>query len=350
MSREMTDDARKVIPAQPAPAPVPKSRFVWIFRILLYAGLAAVFALGGPVTRFAAGAAALFALFGDSDGAVRHVLRFVALGLAVWLAPDFGPAVGDWIGPSLGLSLVIAKGVGTIVAGVAIFVGMSLLARALAGRLHQRPVFSTSDHCLGALLGAAEGVLLVAATCWVIATFEEPLAMARYRVHGDSNAPSEHWIFDHIDRVRLAVHQDPAGRWFSAHNPLPEMPVFKTMRNALDAATNPEAYAAVGNDERFRAFAKLPEVKKHLDAIQEDEKLREALGRHDIITVMRSEQFNAMLNDRELYDTVVTNWNTLREVLSEVDVSQLNAGARSADPALKRPVQKRAKAAGLGSQ
>lgn len=311
--------------------------FVPVFRVVLFASLIAAFVVGGPVARVAAVSAAIFAVFGDLDGGVRHTLRVVGLGVAIWLAPGLGAPIGEWLASQFAVPVLLAKVVGTLAAGIGVLIGIGLLGRFVRGFTRRRPRLYGFDRVFGGAVGAAEGALLIAAGCWTLAIFEEPLRLMRYQFAQDHTAPSSiRWMVQRLDDFNAVVRRDPTGRLVRRVNPLPDMPVVQVIQQVAEVVAEPEVFSALVQSPELREISQLPVVKKHLDAIQNDQKLKSALENRDFATVLQSPQWLAMLNDRELFDTIMSRAADIRSAMRSVSAARAREMAKSAGPGAKR--------------
>ncbi len=302
---------------------------LWSYRLLLYGGLAAAAAAGGPVVRVAAGAVAIFGLLGELDGGVRHLFRMGGLVLAMWLAPTWGPAAGDLIvqvakvPPIAGAAIGVVT-VGLIVLLVTAVVGGALNRSAKAGR------WAAPDRMFGGLLGAAEGGLVFAMLCWSLALLERPLQIMRQRVANAeaTGHPAAVWVVDRLDSLNQSLQVDPVGQWIRESNPLPEMPAMRTAQQAIGALAEPEAFEALMNSPELREIAALPSVVRHVNAIQKDPELRAAVEQRDLAALFRSPQWTAMMSDAELFEAVTSRADSIRKALADLQPAE-KAAART---------------------
>lgn len=291
--------------------------YVWTFRVFLYAALGLAICFGGPITRAAAGFALFFGILADWDGAARHVFRLAGLALAVCLSPVLGIPLGNWLGPRLGTSPLVGQGIGIALAGVGIMFATGVLGRRAAAFVRRLKALRGPDHILGALLGTGEGVLVVAAACWLLTTFGEPLATLRERLTADGR-PLQNRVLSGLEALQTTIQDDPTGRLLTRVNPLPEIPAIQTAQQAAELVTDEAVFTAVMQDPQVHAFSRLPVIRKHLEALQHDTELRAALNKQDLGAFMQCDVIGNMLNDQELYETVRTHWGYLKGALARV--------------------------------
>lgn len=302
---------------------------LWSFRILLYGGLAAAAAAGGPVVRVAAGAVAVFGLLGELDGGVRHLFRMGGLLAAMWLAPQWGPPAGQLIAETAKLPPIAGVAIGVVTVGlivllVAAVVGGALNRSARTGR------WAAPDRVFGGLLGAVEGGLAFAMLCWSLALVEGPLEVMRRRAatsEGGGQAAAR-WVVDKLDSLNRSLQVDPVGQWVREVNPLPEMPAMQTAQHAIAALAEPEAFEALMNSPELREIASLPSVVRHVNAIQADPELRAAVEQRDLMTLFRSPQWSAMMSDAELFEAVTSRADNIRKALADLQPGK-DAAARN---------------------
>jgi len=283
---------------------------LWLYRLALLAGLAYTMVVGGPVLRVAAVAAAVFALWGDWDGVVCHALRIVGLAGAIAAGLAFGIPLGDWVGSYMGVAAgwmgLMPRLGGIAVVMLVVAIVSAAIRYRIWGALRGRPNLRAADHVLGSLLGVAEGALLIAAIGWTVATFERPLS----RLHDELAARPElgHWLLHSIDRAHVALQTDPAGQLLMRTNPLLQFELMRAVQQAADVATDVQAREQLFSEQSVRELSELPPVKRHLDLMRVDRKLREALEQRDLAAIMSSDAFAAMLADRAVRQAVLAWW------------------------------------------
>jgi uncharacterized membrane protein required for colicin V production len=312
--------------------PHPTPGYVWTFRVFLYAALGLAICFGGPITRAAAGFALFFGILADRDGAARHVFRLAGLALAVCFSPALGVPLGNWLGPRLGTPPLVGQGIGIALAGLGIMFAAGVLGRRVAAFVRRLKALRGPDHILGALLGSGEGVLVVAAACWLLTTFGEPLTTLRERLAADGR-PLRSGTLAKLESLQTAVRNDPTGRLLTRVNPLPEIPAIQTAQQATELVADEAVFTAVMQDPQVHAFSQLPVIRKHLEALQHDKELRAAINKQDLVAIMQCEVVGNMLNDRELHEAVRTHWGDLKSAMAQVgalkDAGDFEAMARS---------------------
>jgi uncharacterized membrane protein required for colicin V production len=288
------------------------------FRLLLYGGLLAAAVWGSPLLRVAAICAIPLALLVDWEGGVRHVLRWGAVALAMWLAPQYGSRLGDVVSTHWGLSSTIGNLVGIAIIATVIIAMGAILAR-LASRHVRRGRFTGAcDHMLGGILGSAEASVAVVTVCWLLAAFSGPIATLRARTQQQQLAtsqPSQQRILNTLSNLAAAVRGDPTGQWLLQRNPLEKSAPVQTAGLMLELTADPGALLSAADQGRLDAIAALPEVRKYIEAIERDPQLREALQNQDIVAVLSHPLVKSMLADAELRRALLENLEQLRKAL-----------------------------------
>lgn len=296
--------------------------YVWLFRLALLGGLGTAFVMGGPVMKAMAIAGTFFALWGDLDGAVRHVGRVIAFAIAIVLTPlgvsYFGPSVAAKMGWSA-MSADIFAGGATI--AVVLLVGEVLSHLVSSGVGRSRQLYSL-NRIGGAAIGAAEGLLLVTTFCWAFSAFEPAFAKMSERIAAVSPDATP-WISEQLDRVRGALAEDQTATWLSQHNPLGQVQFVDTSRDAAMLMSDPDAAKRMVEDVRVKALLEEPAVKRHMAAFESDPQVREWVKERDISKIMASPQVQAMVNDAQLRDAILFHWNDLRAALSDAAATSL---------------------------
>lgn len=288
--------------------------FVTFFRTLLYFLLFALGVFGSPLIQVGAVAALVLAVLGDCDGGLRHVLRLVALSLAIEIALVIGIPAGAQIAGRFAVPPVVGRVVGAALLGLLVIAFFGIFARALKAALRKRPNLNGLDHLLGLMLGGAEGVLVVASVCWVLGVFESPIDSLRVRLAEQHNATGS-WVFETMAEARGAVRREPAGRWLMEVNPLLSVPAIQTLQMLAEAGSRPNEVLAAIDSGRLANLADAPVIRKYVDAVQSDPALREAFERHDVPTILRSPQVQAMLYDQELHQFLLAHRDELRQAV-----------------------------------
>jgi hypothetical protein len=290
---------------------------VWNLRVLLLAAFFLTGLIGGPLVRAMAISGAIFMLLADFDGFVRHTLRLVALAIAVCATPAYGPDLANWVAQNTTWPPVVQQIVayGAVVAGI-------LIAGAIVGRfgaslIRRRPRLLVADHMFGALLGSAEGVLVVAALAWSVLALEGPISAMRPRLAAGQDSALA-IAMDGLNMFRESIGEEYAGRLLADCNPLKDAAPMSAMRQFTEITADPASFHAFSEDERIKALANAPEIRKHLDAMHEDATLRDALRHRNLAGIIQSETFQNMLSDRDLYDVIVRNADVMRTVAQDV--------------------------------
>ena len=317
-------------------------RYVHAFRALLYFSLFMAVAWGGPVIRAAALCALPLALWSDREGGLRHLLRIGALTLAVWLAPSAAPALGDLISSLFNVpgTIAIVGGFALLALGVITLAGF--VGRRIARRLRKHPHFKGADHILGGLVGSAEGVLVVVVGCWLLVTFEGPIESLHRRLPADQGG-TQSWVVDTLYEMHATVRNDDTGQWLTRTNPLEEIPVVQTAQMVAEFTTDPGQVLAAIDEGRLNAVAELPEVKRYVQAFEEDTALKQALQRGDVTAIINNPHVRSMLNDRDLHRALLAHRDEIRRAVGKPDYKRLEREARRLDPGTRRTIKDLAK-------
>jgi hypothetical protein len=171
------------------------------------------------------------ALHGVWRGGFRKTAMIaVTLGLLnlFWNKPDFAAPLATAMGAQPGAFSNVASAM--LVSGAA-YLLTYVIARGLQRRIIARNRFNlAADRCAGALVGGAEGALIVLSLCWM-ATSLQPYATGL--VHSDDTVPGS--ARDRIGRYLLQVanesDQGPLGAITRSTNPVNHFP---DLRNAID--------------------------------------------------------------------------------------------------------------------
>lgn len=290
---------------------------VWLWRALLYGGLALLWYQGQPVTRAVAAAALIVAALGDRDGLARHVIRMVGVAVAGIGALLLGGELAELLEPTLDLSYLSARLLGF----VGVFIGIILVVGAVGGwasrALRRRPVLGGLDRMAGSGFGALEGALIVSGIVWTAALFEKPMQEALARLPIDSPGSASADVYEGVQRFYAALDTDPVGRQLVAANPLPRISFVQDAGGVLAALSDREMLMSAPELEPFRELAQRPEVQRHVQAIREDPGLREAIQRMSVREIVAHPRVAEMLDDRELFAVVSANWDELWGALAQ---------------------------------
>lgn len=300
--------------------------FVWVFRLALLGALGSVFVLGSDYAKAIAVAAFVFALWGDWDGGVRHLLRLIGFGAALAAAPFGAMALAPSIAANCGWSPMAATVSGGVLTICGVLLVMWVVSLGIHAAIKRSPGVRGLNHIFGAFFGAFEGALLVALFGWFFTTFEGPLVRMRDRAE-QIKAPGAEWIVPKFDSLRTLLHEDATMRRLAPLNPLTQIPMMGAATDVAQCLTNPQATQAVLDDPRVRQFMELPEIQRHMNALQQDPDLRAALKHHDMSKIMSSSVFMAMLHDTDLHRVIFQNWDMLRGVIDRAAELQVNLGS-----------------------
>ncbi len=324
-------------------APPPGTpRYVNVFRALLYWALVMAALWAGPVVTIAALAALVLALVADWDGGVRHSFRLGGLALAVWLAPTLGSGLGDLIARTVAVPPIIAAGAGPVVLALGIMALAGLLARRLTRRLKKWRHLCGLNHMFGATLGVSEGVLLVAAGCWLLVTIARPLEVLRTQFPPEDRSLSARVIRALAD-AQAAVYADPAGNWIAERNPLTQLSTVQGLELAADLLVDPARLWAALEDGQLDEFLALPEVRPYVVALEGEPALRAAVEHNDARAVLNHPLGRKALNDRALQRVALEHRAEIRAAVGPVDYNKAAKEARGLDSGTRRQLENLAK-------
>ena len=299
-----------------APRPRAKLWPVILFRLGLYGALVAAFVYGGPVIRAAAVCAVPLALLADCAGGLRHTTQMLGLGVAFWLAPAFGGALGGVVSSLGNVSPLMARGVGVLLIGLGIVIAFAAAGYVLSRKLKTRPRLRGFDHVCGALMGTAEGALVVACCCWLLAVFETPMETMRAKLARSDQHSAQVWILDHLAEARVAIAGDPVGRWVTQANPLTNVSAVQDAQFAAEMAADSDRLLAAFDAGRLDAIADLPEVRSYVEAFQNDPAMMRAWEQGDTAAIMSSPQVRAMLTDADLRRVLLAHREDFRRAIN----------------------------------
>jgi hypothetical protein len=277
----------------------------------------------------------------DLQGGFRHVLGIAALVAVFFMAPSVGPAIGQLIGGQwLGLSVAAAGLLGTLVFATLIVGGVTIFAGGWRRRLRRNRHFRGLDHIAGGLLGAGEGAALVAAGCWLLTSFAEPLELLQQRLYVvGSSSPVMRQVAHGLGQLSTSVRNDRTGQWLAAHNPLERMPIVQAGHMAVDFAADPSRVFEALESGKLAELAELPEVKRHLAAFEQDAALQRALEERDVDAILSNRTVRAMLDDDDLQRAILDHRGEIRAALGPVDYERLQREARQLSPGQQREVR-----------
>lgn len=291
-------------------------RFVVAFRLVLYLTMVLLFIFGGPVLKVGAGCAYALAVLAERDGAIRHLFRLGGVIGAFALAPDLGTYVGRAILCVLQMPNLLAHACGAVLVAFAATLVAGEIGRHITRRIRKFPVCIGTNQALGAALGAAEGLLLVFAGCWLLLALEQPVASLKDRLEATGQPASEHWALSTLSDLQEAVREDPAAGWAAERNPLRNLPAVQTAHLMTELAGNPAGLLTAIHCGELTAMAKEPAMHKYVTAFEADPVLRAALERGDLRTLLSSEVVSGMLSDRALHRVLLAHRASLRKAIA----------------------------------
>ncbi|MBL8879196.1 MAG: CvpA family protein [Phycisphaerales bacterium] len=290
--------------------------FVWSFRTCLFASLTVIIIFGSPIARGAAVATAAGAVWGDFSGGIRTLFRLFGFLIAIWLAPRLSGAFAGPIAGQTGWHPVVCSYAGMAIAAVGVLSIASIITWATARALRARPFTHGADRVFGGVLGGAAGAASVVVLSWLALTFEQPAH--DFFSRADRLPASQRMsMLDGLSRMHDFIMNDPLGKTLADANPLPRIPMVATAGNLAKLAGNAKATQALLDDPRFRSLFEQPEVRRHLDAIRQDDSLRGAFVRKDLGAIMVSKPFQDMLLDDELHKVMTLRWAEIQAAMAQ---------------------------------
>ncbi|MBN2445881.1 MAG: CvpA family protein [Phycisphaerae bacterium] len=325
--------APAIVTAHAAAAPPvhPATKLLWAARLLLYGALMAVVVLGGPLVSLMGICAVVLALLTDLDGLTRHIIRTVTLIAAVVAGSVAGPAADRLLVPLGATWSVYGIGTGSLcVGGVVMIVGM-VISLVLGRVIRRRPWLRMFNSTGGAMLGAVEGGLMVAATYWTLAMFSEPLGNMLSEMPQMQSAQFS--PVAQMSRVLAYFDRDPAADWMRQHNLVADVPIMETARTVTDIATDRAAVTELTNSAELRSLLSHGELASITAELQQDEKLRDACARRDVRSILACASTSQLFDDPRVMKFAKEHLPELKSALQDMDCGKLSAAGERLDEA-----------------
>lgn len=290
-------------PSLPAPrATVSAATFGLL--VLLAAALAAV-VLGDLATKIIVPLLAAAIVYGYSLGAARVLASFVALALAAVAAGPLGMLCEDWIAGLLGTTGVVNRLAAVAAVGLAVLLVSGGLLVWLSGRwLRNRPGWRTADRYTGAVLGGAQGALLICLATWGVLVLD---SAAQGRLAADRQAAvAANSEAQGIVRLADSVRGSMFGPLAEKYNPLGEVKAFSMPSKFLKVVNHPEALAVFVEHPAVANIKERPAVVAALETLRQDPKVRELvssgnrLNGADLAAILGSPATLKLIDESEL--------------------------------------------------
>ena len=317
--------------------------FVWAVRVCVYGFLGIAFCLGGPVERGGAIAAALLVPWADHAGALRWFLRMIGLVISLALAPWVSIPLGLWAAYTLRVQPAVTLAAAVLVLGTVLGVLGSYLGCRTTAALRRHRYLYVLNRSGGTLLGVAEGALLMALFGWLLMLFGPTLAL--YAAVAADKRPRLAPALEQLVLLRDQVAVDDTGRWLQKNNPLPRIPAVATVAAASDLWAEPWLFWGNAEEECVCELLAIPAVQRHFEVLRNDRELKRAVIAHDLVTVLRSPNYLAMLEDREFCAVMAAYWPRVRARVSDEELQRARLAATrnfdaAAEAQLERAVKK----------
>jgi hypothetical protein len=334
----------------------PAYQFLWIWRLMLYGGLAAAAALGGPLLQLMAIVGGVIGLLMDWDGLFRHIFRWAALIGCVVATPVLAPMVAtqlpaNWSGPGA-FSIPVEAWI--------TFTGLFAVATILVGfvfrQVRKRPWLNMLNHVGGGTLGATEGALAVVTLYWGLSTFADTLHALESSWAGNQADPTVEVSplnpaldgvvnylpgelggrgpmgFAQLSRLHAYLASDPLAPQLDQHNVFEKIPAVKGISQLTALAADKDAVEAISKNPSLTRFAYREDVQSRLRALASDPKIRDALSARDFKAMLRSGALRQIVGDAELLRIAQEALPELKQALEQTGQPRLSAEAANLTP------------------
>lgn len=173
------------------------------------------------------------ALYGLVKGGVRKAMMLAAVFAAFYGLATLPDVLETILTPMLGATTPLATLVGTAIAGFVLIIVAGMWSKRLKARLHKSSGGIFFDRSFGAMVGTAEGALVVLTVCWV-STLLQPQAV---RLRDQAGAPIDsfrHQFAGNLIRVANEASVGPIGDFVRSTNPIEQSPALKSMIQSLN--------------------------------------------------------------------------------------------------------------------
>lgn len=310
-------------------------------RLLVYGGLLLTAFVGGPLVKLMAGAGLVVALLADVDGFVRHAARMFGLVVAIFVGRWLTPLVAAVLPGSFNELSLLGVSAAMLIAIAGCWIVLMVLTAGVNRWVTHQVELRVLNHAGGLVVGAGEGVMLVALLYWSLAAFDAPLALIQQRLddQGRSKASPVYYL-----RYGLAKLQaDPAARWLDQRNPVAAVPIVATAREVSLVMADEEAVAALWGSNDLQQLLRKREISTVLHQLYDDPQLKAAIDQHDAETLLMSGKVTDLVNDPELLRLAEAHLPELRQALRNTGNDRLIASAKQLDKAELRRLQRSAK-------
>ncbi|MBI5763094.1 MAG: CvpA family protein [Planctomycetes bacterium] len=173
------------------------------------------------------------ALYGLVKGGVRKAMMLAAMFAAFYGLATLPDILETILTPMLGATAPLPALVGTAIAGFVLVIVAGVWSKRIKARLHKSSGGIFFDRSFGAMVGMAEGLLVVLTVCWV-STMLKPQAV---RLRDQGNAPIDsfrHQFAGNLIRVSDEASVGPIGDFVRSTNPIEQSPALKSMIQSLN--------------------------------------------------------------------------------------------------------------------
>jgi uncharacterized membrane protein required for colicin V production len=236
----------------------------------------------------------LFAARGWRLGLVRQALNIVAV-VAAYAGAYFGAKFLIPVLRPIGFPDQILMGIGGLIAGLVIFVGLSIVWAVLFKRTaHQGSALVRYGFGIsGAVLGAAFGLFLVllgAVGIRLLGSIAEHELSGNKRRNAASNP-----VATRLARIKRSISQGATGAVVAKVDPIPT-DVYSLLGKVGEMTSDPESLSRFGDNPNVRALSAHPKIV----ALQNDPEIAKAVEAQDFLTLLRNPKLVSAANDPEV--------------------------------------------------
>jgi uncharacterized membrane protein required for colicin V production len=236
----------------------------------------------------------LFAVRGWRLGLVRQALNIVSV-VAAYGGAYFGAKFLIPVLRPIGFPDQILMGIGGLIAGLVIFVGLSIVWGVLFKRTaHQSSALVRYGFGIsGAVLGAAFGfflVLLGAVGIRLLGSIAEHELTGKKHPNSASNP-----VATRLARIKRSISQGTTGAVVAKVDPIPA-DVYSLLGKVGEMSSDPESLTRFSENPNVRALSMHPKIV----ALQNDPEIAKAMEAQDFLTLLRNPKLVAAANDPEV--------------------------------------------------
>ena len=104
------------------------------------------------------------------------------------------------------------------------------------------------------------------------------------------------------------------------------LPAVQSAQVVAELAADPSGVMAAVEEGELDGLAELPEVKRYVEAFQDDPAMKEALRQGDVGAVMKSRHVRSMLTDRALHGALLAHRDELRRAVGRPEYARELSG------------------------